>query len=139
MGRDSGLGTRGRMGHRRTGGIERRAPGARHWISGALLLASACSTEPIENRTPIGQTHVYRCADGFRFVVRFEPQRAWLFFDNSTKSVPQVPTRSGLLYTSRQITFAKDGEEARLTMEGAEPAEHVKCVNQPAEAENALK
>lgn len=105
----------------------------------ALLAAAACSSEPLEDRTPVGQTHVYRCADGFRFVVRFEPQRAWLFFDGSTKSVPQVPTRSGLLYTNRQITFAKTGDDARLTLEGTTPAEHVKCANQPAEAENVLK
>lgn len=115
----------------------RATPGRRRRTLAALLVAAACSAEPLEERTPAGQTHVYRCADGFRFVVRFEPQRAWLFFDGVTKSVPQIPTRSGLLYTNRQITFAKSGSEARLTMEGG--AEHVTCVNQPAEAETALK
>jgi membrane-bound inhibitor of C-type lysozyme len=82
---------------------------------------------------------VYRCADGYRFVVRFEPQRAWLFMDGTTTSVPQVPTRSGLLYTNRLITFAKEGSDARLRLQGTTAAEHERCVNQPAEAERALK
>jgi hypothetical protein len=71
--------------------------------------------------------------------VRFEPQRAWLFLNGATRSVPQVPTRSGLLYTNRQITFAKEGHEARLRLDGATPADHAGCVNQPTEAERALK
>ncbi len=104
-----------------------------------LCLVANCSREAPHTRSPLGQTHVYRCADGYRFVVRFEPQRAWLFLNGATRSVPQVPTRSGLLYTNRQITFAKEGDEARLRLDGATPADHAGCVNQPAEAERALK
>lgn len=103
-----------------------------------VALAGACSREPLERRNPVGQTHSYLCSDGYRFVVRFEPQRAWLFLDSGTTSVPQVPTRSGLLYTNRTTTFAVEGEEARLRVAG-ERAEHAKCVNQPEEAGRALK
>ena len=103
-----------------------------------VALAGACSREPLERRSPVGQTHAYVCADGYRFVVRFEPQRAWLFLDTGTTSVPQVPTRSGLLYTNRTTTFTVDGKEARLRVAG-ERAEHVKCVNQPEEAGRALR
>jgi membrane-bound inhibitor of C-type lysozyme len=103
-----------------------------------VAVAGACSREPLERRSPVGQTHSYLCSDGYRFVVRFEPQRAWLFLDSGTTSVPQVPTRSGLLYTNRMTTFAVEGKEARLRVAG-ESAEHTRCVNQPAEAERSLK
>jgi hypothetical protein len=70
-------------------------------------------------------------------VVRFEPQRAWLFLPDATASVPQVPTRSGLLYTNRRTTFTVEQNSARLQIPGS--AEHTGCVNQPEEASRALK
>ena len=69
--------------------------------------------------------------------MRFEPQRAWLFLPDGTTSVPQVPTRSGLLYTNRRTTFTLEQEMGRLQIPGA--AEHTGCVNQPEEASRALK
>jgi len=69
--------------------------------------------------------------------VRFEPQRAWLFLPDGTTSVPQVPTRSGLLYTNRRTTFTVEQEMGRLQIPGA--AEHTRCVNQPEEASRALR
>ena len=70
--------------------------------------------------------------------MRFEPQRAWLFLPGETTSVPQIPTRSGLLYTNRTTTFTVDQNKARLQIAGG-VSDHNDCVNQPAEAERALK
>jgi hypothetical protein len=53
-------------------------------------------------------------------------------------SVPQIPTRSGLLYTNRTTTFAVEENEARLVLAPGGPA-HRNCVNQPADAERALR
>jgi hypothetical protein len=70
--------------------------------------------------------------------VRFEPQRAWLFLGAQTMSVPQIPTRRGLLYTNRTTTFAVERDKARLELTPHGPA-HGPCVNQPDEASRALK
>lgn len=95
----------------------------------ALALASAsCATDPL--RAVAGTTAVYRCADGYRFVVRFEPQRLWLFLPDEATSIPQVPAASGLHYTNRRITFRGRDEEARLEIDGSA---HVDCVNLRAE------
>ena len=92
----------------------------------------------MQRRSPVGQTHAYLCADGYKFVVRFEPQRAWLFLGAETTSVPQIPTRSGLLYTNRTTTFAVEQNKARLEI-APSGAFHRDCVNQPEEAGRALK
>ena len=94
---------------------------------------SACAPPRLDVN---GQTHVYRCADGFRFVVRYEPQRAWLFLGEQLESLPQVPSRDVLLYTNRAMTFTSDGNNAQLRVG---PNDHTKCVNQPSEATGALK
>ena len=70
--------------------------------------------------------------------MRFEPQRAWLFLDGGTTSVPQVPTRAGLLYTNRTMTFSVDQGKARLQIARG-VADHRDCVNQPEEAARALR
>ena len=95
----------------------------------ALLAIVACRGGAINLA---GQTHVYRCADGYRFVVRFEPQRAWLFAGDGARSAPQVPARAGLHYSTGPLVFTSDGERATLRMDGAE---HTGCVRQPFEAE----
>ena len=53
-------------------------------------------------------------------------------------SVPQIPTRSGLLYTNRTTTFAVEQSKARLELAPGGPA-HSGCVNQPEEASRALR
>jgi hypothetical protein len=52
--------------------------------------------------------------------------------------VPQVPTRTGLLYTNRTWTFSVDQGKARLQIARG-VADHRDCVNQPEEANRALK
>jgi membrane-bound inhibitor of C-type lysozyme len=102
----------------------------------AALIAAACSAPHTSRFDVTGQTHVYRCPDGFRFVVRYEPQRAWLFLGDQLASAPQVPTRAGLLYTNGEITLRSEGAGARLQIG---TTDHSSCVTQPSESFDALR
>jgi membrane-bound inhibitor of C-type lysozyme len=109
------------------------------WLfAAAAALAVGCSRDASRAKNLAGQTHAYRCPDGYTFVVRFEPQRAWLFpaGDDRPRSVPQVPSRPALKYTDGQIAFTTHDGESSLRIDGVD---HAGCVNQPAEAARALK
>lgn len=93
----------------------------------SLLVAAAClRSEP----PSAAATRVYRCAGGFRFVTRSEPQRVWLFLPERTMSLPQVPAGSGALYSDGRATLRVTGDEAALDLEGRS---HGECVNQESE------
>jgi membrane-bound inhibitor of C-type lysozyme/uncharacterized membrane protein len=80
------------------------------------LLLSACAgadkVKPPEERLPT--THVFECDDGYRFPVRIEGGKAWLFLPGKTVSLPQVPAASGAKYSDGKMVFWSKGDEALL-------------------------
>ena len=88
----------------------------------------ACS-RPAERVSLAGSTHAYRCDGGYRFVARFEPERVWLFVDDRTLSLPQIPSTSGVHFTDGKFTFRERNGQASTEAPGES---HAGCVNQPA-------
>jgi putative lipoprotein len=91
-------------------------------------VASACS-RPAERTSLAGTTRAYQCADGYRFVARFEPERVWLFLGERTQSLPQIPSISGIHYTDGRHTLRDSNGEASIEVPGGS---HARCVNRPA-------
>ena len=104
-------------------------PGCQLGLLLVLLAVGSCGAEEQPERA--GLTHVYRCSDQQRFVVRFEPHRAWIFVGEKTLSVPQIPAASGMLYTAGDVTFRARGREATLQLGDVR---HDACVLVPTEA-----
>ena len=77
---------------------------------------AACSgaetVRPSEERLPA--TYVFECDDGYRFPVRIEGDKAWLFLPGKTVSLPQVPAGSGAKYSDGKMVFWSKGGEALL-------------------------
>jgi len=94
-------------------------------IAVAVFAALACRGGG--QRPLTGESHAYRCADGFRIVVRFEPQRAWIFEGETLSSAPQVPTRTGARYATSTLVFTTDGYAATLQRDGTQ---HIGCVRE---------
>jgi putative lipoprotein len=84
-------------------------------ILGSWLLA-ACSgagdVRPVARSGP--QTYVYECEDNYRFPVRIEGRKAWLFLPGNTVSLPSVPAGSGAKYSDGRMFFWSKGETALL-------------------------
>jgi membrane-bound inhibitor of C-type lysozyme/uncharacterized membrane protein len=92
-----------------------------HFLLCAVALLAACAqgVTPDGGRQPVPvsaqglqRTFVYECSDGYRFVVRIEGEKAWLFLPEQTVSLPQVPSASGAKYSDGLLTFWNKGEEA---------------------------
>lgn len=98
--------------------------------AGLLLTVPSCSREEAVPPRLAGQTQVYRCGDGFTFVVRYERERAWLFMDGNAISAPQVPAGARLHYSSGAVTLDGDGGLMRLSARGIA---RERCVAQPDE------
>jgi uncharacterized membrane protein len=76
-------------------------------------------------------TFVFECPDGYSFVARIEGETAWLFLPSQTVSLPQVPSGSGVKYSSAKMTFWSKGEQAFIEMGRAV---HRDCSNNRAAA-----
>ncbi len=83
-------------------------------LSGWLLTA-CIGTETEQSPVAVPpQTFVFECDQGYRFPVRIEGEKAWLFLPGETISLPQVPAGSGVKYSDGKVTFWSKGDAALL-------------------------
>ena len=87
-------------------------------MSGLLLAGCIAKGAKRTNTAMPARTFVFECTEAYRFPVRIESNRAWLFLPGQTISLPQVPAASGMKYSDCKTTFWSKGDEARLQMPG---------------------
>ncbi len=83
-----------------------------------------CTSTMVPGRP--GQTFVYECNDDTQFTARIEGEKAWLFLQSGTVSLPHVRAASGAKYSDGTTTFWTKAESATL-----ERSDHVRtsCTN----------
>jgi len=88
-------------------------------IMSGLLLAGCMAKGTAKTNTAMPvRTFVFECAEAYRFPVRIEGGRAWLFLTGQTISLPQVQAASGTKYSDGKTTFWSIGDEARYETPG---------------------
>jgi len=88
-------------------------------MTGLLLAACMAKGTGKTNRAMPARTFVLECTAAYRFPVRIEGKRAWLFLPDQTIDLPQVPAVSGMQYSDGNTTFWSDGDQARFETPGA--------------------
>ena len=115
------------------------------WSVAVMLFLTACmaeespsshgeqasETKPSFPPVRPGHTFVYDCNDGSRITVRIESDKAWLFLQSGTISLPHVKAASGAKYSDGATVYWTKGESAVMERPGHPRLE---CINNRAKA-----
>ena len=94
--------------------LKNHLPTALALVAAALL--AGCAADPTD-RAP---TAAYRCEDGSRFTVRFDPNSASVHLANGrTITLPQQKAASGMWYSGKGHDLRGKGDDATWTADGA--------------------
>lgn len=83
-------------------------------VYGCATASSGPPAAEIQTKAAAVQTFVFECPEGFSFVARVEPDKAWLFLPGITIDLPRVPSASGAKFAADGYTFWSKGDEAMM-------------------------